>query len=140
MPTYFWPEKRNNRYVLSADVLFGLNQYQLDKSDRDALNNIYKIISDIRGKGGDEIISVYGYTDWQGERSYNMKLSVLRAESVVNYFITNGFPKNKVFLKGMGESIPETSCPGVINEKLTECLLPDRKVTIVVNSTKSGDK
>ncbi|HFV9934839.1 TPA: OmpA family protein, partial [Salmonella enterica subsp. enterica serovar Bovismorbificans] len=122
------------------DIFFGLNQYQLDKSNHDVLKNMDKIISDIRGKGGYDSISVYGYTDWQGSGSYNMKLSALRAESVANYFISNGFPKNKVFPKGGGETVPETSCPGLINEKLTECLLPDRKVVIVVNPTRNNGK
>ncbi|EJI4859043.1 outer membrane protein assembly factor BamE [Salmonella enterica] len=139
-PPIFWLQKENSRYTLSTDILFGLNQYQLDKSNHDALKNIDKIISDIREKGGYESISVYGYTDWQGDRSYNMKLSALRAESVANYFIANGFPKYKVFLKGMGESIPETSCPGLRHEKLTMCLMPDRKVVIVVNPLKSNGK
>lgn len=133
-------QKESQRYTLSTDIFFGLNQYQLDKSNHDVLKNIDKIISDIRGNGGYDSISVYGYTDWQGSSSYNMKLSALRAESVANYFISNGFPKNKVFPKGGGETVPETSCPGLINEKLTECLLPDRKVVIVVNPNRNNGK
>ncbi|EBH8947242.1 outer membrane protein assembly factor BamE [Salmonella enterica] len=126
-------QKEKNRYALSTDILFGLNQYEFDKSNPDALKNIDKIISDIRKRGGYENIAVYGYTDWQGDRRYNMRLSALRAETVANYFIASGFPENKVFPKGMGETIPKTSCPGLKGEKLTACLLPDRKVVIVVN-------
>ncbi len=133
-------QKESYRYTLSVDILFGLNQYQFDKSNHDALKKLDKIISDIKGRGGYDSVSVYGYTDWQGDSSYNMKLSALRAESVANYFISNGIPKNKVFLKGMGETVPETSCPGLINEKLTECLLPDRKVVIIVNQTSNSGK
>lgn len=139
-PPDFGLQKENGRYILSTDILFGLNKYQLNKSNHDALKNIDKIISDIRKKGGYESISVYGYTDWQGDRRYNMKLSALRAESVVNYFIANGFSKDKLISEGMGETIPETSCPGLISEKLTECLHPDRKVVIVVNPTSSHGK
>lgn len=133
-------KKESHRYTLSADILFGLNQYQLNKSNYDALKKIDKIISDIRGKGGYDSISVYGYTDWQGDRNYNMKLSLLRAKFVGNYFIANGFPKDKIFSKGMGETIPETSCPDLTGEKLTECLQSDRKVVIIVNPIKSNGK
>ncbi|EHG4046261.1 OmpA family protein [Salmonella enterica] len=133
-------KKESHRYTLSADILFGLNQYQLDKSNHDMLQNIDKIISDIKGKGGYDSISVYGYTDWQGDTGYNMKLSTLRAESVANYFISNGFPKDKIFYKGVGKTVPETSCPGLTNEKLTKCLLPDRKVVIIVNAANTNVK
>lgn len=125
--------KVNNRYILNSDILFGLNQHHIDKSNHNVLQNIEGIISSIREKGEYKSISVYGYTDWQGDRSYNMKLSALRAESVADYFIANGFPKSKVIPKGMGETVPKTSCPGLRHGKLTDCLRPDRKVVIVVN-------
>lgn len=63
-----------------------------------------------------------------------MKLSVLHAESVENYFMANGFPKDKVI---SGGAIPETGLPGLISNNLTECLHPDRKVVIVFNPTSS---
>lgn len=61
-----------------------------------------------------------------------MKLSTLRAKSVADFLIENGF-QNVKFFKGMGETIPKTGCPRFSHEELTECLLPDRKVIIVVN-------
>lgn len=134
----FGLQKENRKYTLSTDILFGLNQYQLDKTNNDILQNIDNIISDIRAKGGYESIAVYGYTDRQGDPRYNLKLSELRAKAVANYFIDNGFSKNKVIPKGMGESIPATTCPDLKTEKLTECLMPDRKVVIVVNLLKSN--
>ncbi|MDJ7507163.1 OmpA family protein [Salmonella enterica] len=51
---------------------------------------------------------VYGYTDRQGDHSYNMKLSVLHAESVGNYFMANGFPKDKVI---SGWLFQKPACP-----------------------------
>ncbi|PWD17382.1 OmpA family protein, partial [Salmonella enterica] len=77
-------------------------------------------------------ISVYGYADRQGTHQHNMKLSALRAEYVKKYLVSKGFPEDKIFAKGMGEAVPETSCPGLINERLTECLHLDRKVTVIV--------
>ncbi|EAW1322460.1 outer membrane protein assembly factor BamE, partial [Salmonella enterica subsp. diarizonae] len=125
--------KGDSRYILNSDILFGLNQHQIDKLNHNVLKNIEDIISDIREKGEYKSISVYGYTDWQGDRSYNIKLSALRAKSVADYFIANGFPKSKVIPKGMGETVTKTSCPGLKHEKLTDCLRPDRKVIIVVS-------
>lgn len=132
MSSRSWSVKRKNRYTLSADIIFSLNKYEFDKSNPDALKSIDGFISDIRERGGYENISVYGYTDWL-EGCYNMNMSALRAKTVASYFITSGFPENKIFPMGMGDTTPKTSCPGLKNEKLTACLLPDRKVLIVVN-------
>ncbi|HFW3114645.1 TPA: OmpA family protein [Salmonella enterica subsp. diarizonae serovar 61:r:-] len=139
-PPDFGSKKEDVSYTLSTDILFGMDQYQINKLDPNVLKNIDKIISDIRKQGSYESVSVYGYTDSQGDLSYNMKLSTLRAESVANYFITNGFPKNKIYPKGMGETVPATSCPGLKSKKLTECLMPDRKVIIIVNLSRSIGK
>ncbi|HHX9834912.1 TPA: outer membrane protein assembly factor BamE domain-containing protein [Salmonella enterica subsp. enterica] len=129
------PEKQKNGhgYIFNADMFFGLNQYQLDTFNPDVRRRLDKIISGIRETGEYESITVYGYTDWQGDWRYNMKLSALRAKSVADFLIENGFSERKLFFKGMGETIPETDCPGLNHEELTECLLPDRKVIIVVN-------
>ncbi|MFU1868063.1 OmpA family protein [Citrobacter portucalensis] len=127
-----------HKYTLSTDILFGLNQYKFDASNRDVLKNFDKIISDIKKIGNFASISVFGYTDSQGDYSYNMKLSRLRAESVADYLITKGVPKSKVFPKGMGESAPATRCPGLKYEKLTGCLKPDRKVVVVLNTVEKN--
>ncbi|HDC1420141.1 TPA: outer membrane protein assembly factor BamE [Salmonella enterica] len=134
------PQIINNRYTLSTDIFFGFNQYQPDKTNHEMLKGIDDIISDIRKKGEYESISVYGYTDWQGSRSYNRSLSALRAASVAHYLTDKGLPENKVFPEGMGESAPATRCPGLTEEKLTACLRPDRKVVIVVHPLKRNGR
>ncbi|EGD1407145.1 outer membrane protein assembly factor BamE [Salmonella enterica] len=134
------PQKAGNRYTLSTDIFFGLNQYHLDNTSPESLKNIDELISDIRAKGEYESISVYGYTDWQGSRSYNRSLSALRAASVAHYLTDKGLPDNKVFTEGRGESVPATRCPGLTEEKLTACLQPDRKVVIVVHPLKRNDR
>lgn len=139
-PLYSEKQNRDNENTFSVNVFFNINQYKLDKINYSVLSILDKTMSDIREKGEYESISVYGYTDRQGDRDYNMKLSALRAKSVADYFIDNGFPRNKVFSKGMGESTPTTSCFGLRHEQLTECLLPDRKVIIVVNHLRNSDK
>ncbi|EKS5668643.1 OmpA family protein [Salmonella enterica] len=131
-PPILHEKEETSRYTLNADILFRLNEYQLNMSDKNSQNNLDKIISSIREGGKYSSISVYGYADRQGTHQHNMKLSALRAEYVKKYLVSKGFPEDKIFTKGMGEAVPETSCPGLINEKLTECLHPDRKVTVIV--------
>lgn len=54
-------------------------------------------------------VQLSGYTDDIGNSIYNLKLSKLRADSVYNYLITNGFDKNKIMVEGKGESEPDAS-------------------------------
>lgn len=51
-------------------------------------------------------IEISAHTDNVGTDDYNMKLSQARAESVLNYFVTNGIPMNRLTAKGFGSSKP----------------------------------
>ncbi|EAA5923560.1 outer membrane protein assembly factor BamE [Salmonella enterica subsp. enterica serovar Teko] len=122
----------NSKYIVNSDIVFGLNQYKLNHLSYSILQDFDKTISDTMGKTGFQSINIYGYSDKQGHRNYNMELSKLRARSVADYFINNGFPKDKIFFRGLGETMPETNCSGLRGDKLTKCLLPDRNVIIIV--------
>jgi OOP family OmpA-OmpF porin len=52
------------------------------------------------------IIEIGSHTDDVGSNEYNQKLSQQRAESVVNYLVMNGIPKEKMLARGYGESKP----------------------------------
>ena len=52
------------------------------------------------------IIELSSHTDSEGSDGYNENLSQRRAESVVNYLIRKGIPKNRLTPKGYGESKP----------------------------------
>ena len=54
-------------------------------------------------------INVVGHTDSQGKETYNQWLSESRANSVVNYLVTQGVAVNRVSAKGMGETQPIAS-------------------------------
>lgn len=51
------------------------------------------------------IIQINAHTDSRGRAEYNLKLSADRANSVVNYLISNGVGRNRLIAKGYGESI-----------------------------------
>ncbi|MEG2430666.1 MAG: outer membrane protein assembly factor BamE [Acinetobacter sp.] len=126
---------KKNQYMLNTTVLFDFDQYHFSGLAPKYVHRIDEIISNIKEKHYDYIY-IYGYADKQGSSEYNTRLSLLRAQAVANYFIANGLPKNKVFLKGMGESVPEAYCPDLHKDKFIECLYPDRKVVIVASSLK----
>ncbi len=47
---------------------------------------------------------IYGFTDSQGEKRYNLSLSKQRAQKVLKYFIDNKVDQQKLIAKGFGEA------------------------------------
>ncbi len=54
-------------------------------------------------------IEISGHTDNQGSEEYNLKLSQLRAESVLSYITSKGIDKIRLTAKGFGKSKPVAS-------------------------------
>ncbi len=51
-------------------------------------------------------LEIQGHTDNVGTLANNTKLSQLRANSIVNYLVSNGIAKERLFSKGYGPSLP----------------------------------
>jgi len=87
------------------------------------------------------VIEIGSHTDNIGSDSYNEKLSQRRSQSVVNYMISKGIPRNMIVAKGYGEyqpKVPNTNPDGSDNEinrqinrrtefKVLESKLPKKK-------------
>lgn len=58
-------------------------------------------------------VEIYSFADAKGNPEYNKKLSLRRAESVVDYLETAGIDKNRLVAKGFGESMP--AAPNTVN-------------------------
>ncbi|WP_291962900.1 OmpA family protein [Maribacter sp.] len=54
-------------------------------------------------------IQIFGHTDNIGSNAFNQKLSVQRAEAVVDYLIKGGIQKSRISLNGYGSSKPIAS-------------------------------
>ena len=54
-------------------------------------------------------INVVGHTDSRGDDAYNQWLSESRANSVVDYLVTQGVSPNRITARGMGETRPIAS-------------------------------
>ena len=51
-------------------------------------------------------VEIQGHTDNTGRPESNLKLSEMRAKSVVEYLVSNGISANRLQSKGLGETIP----------------------------------
>jgi outer membrane protein OmpA-like peptidoglycan-associated protein len=51
-------------------------------------------------------VEIAGHSDNQGDPQKNMALSQARANSVRDYLISKGIPKNQIYSKGYGQRLP----------------------------------
>ena len=89
------------------DVHFEFNSAKLTAADKDKLN---VIAARLKKDAANAQLKVTGYTDSVGSDAYNLKLSKERAQSVVEYLIASGIPRNQfASVTGAGESSPVAS-------------------------------
>ncbi len=84
-------------FVLKG-VTFATASAELIGGSRQVLNNVVETL-----RLNPELkLEVAGYTDNRGKRSYNIRLSQQRADSVRNYLITQGIASERLEAKGYG--------------------------------------
>jgi OOP family OmpA-OmpF porin len=113
--------------VIDAGVLFAFDSAVLTAQGQQALNALVKQI-----KPGNTV-SIVGHTDRIGAAQYNQSLSDARARSVAAYL--SGRAKANYVVSGVGSSRPTgktAQCSGPVNQKLIDCLAPDRRVVITI--------
>lgn len=100
------------KIVYDKEIVLNDIYYDFDKSDiRDDAKPTLDSLSDLMKLNPDLRIQLSSHTDCQGEYEYNENLSQQRAQSAVNYMISNGISVSKLKAKGYGESIPSIPCP-----------------------------
>jgi outer membrane protein OmpA-like peptidoglycan-associated protein len=77
-------------------------QWELASSDRFWLREIARALGDQYGR----TIAVQVYTDSDGTATANDALSLRRAESIRDYFITSGVPSGTISALGLGGRKP----------------------------------
>jgi outer membrane protein OmpA-like peptidoglycan-associated protein len=84
------------------NIYFDFDSYELKPESFSELDRLYKFLND-----NPEIkVEISAHTDASGSDEYNLALSQKRAESVVNYLISNGMGSDRLIAKGCGESQP----------------------------------
>lgn len=111
--------------TLSSDVLFAFDSSVLTASGKSALD---ALVAQVGGQ-----VIVEGHTDRIGTAKYNKALSDARARSVAGYLSSKA--KANYAVTGVGSSRPSgktAQCTGPVNQKLIDCLAPDRRVVITI--------
>jgi outer membrane protein OmpA-like peptidoglycan-associated protein len=121
-------ETRGMVITLSGAVLFASNQSDLLPAAMAALDNVVTALK----SAPDRNIVVEGHTDSQGQRAYNMDLSLRRAQSVRDYIVSHGIPSEIIRATGLGPDRPiaDNATPeGRANNRRVEIIVspPERK-------------
>lgn len=83
-------------------LYFTHNSLELTK---DSLKRIYRVIEAVE-KRTPASVSIIGHTDRTGKDSYNIKLSIERAETVKIILLKSGLKIDKLFITSHGENNP----------------------------------
>lgn len=85
--------------------------YDFDKWDirKDAQPTLLELTSNLK-LNPDIRIQLSSHTDCRGGARYNEDLSQRRAQSAVDFLITNGISPDRLVAKGYGKSVPEINC------------------------------
>lgn len=83
-------------------AIFGVNSSKLSsyfKEELDAFGNFLKASDDLK-------VYIVGHTDSSGSKENNLKLSITRAASVVNYLNSMGISESRLNYDGVGSADP----------------------------------
>jgi outer membrane protein OmpA-like peptidoglycan-associated protein len=111
--------------TLQGEVLFRTGKYDLKPGAMAKLDEIAEAL-----KGKEQPIVVYGYTDDVGTADHNLSLSQSRAQSVADYLVSKGLPKDLVTAQGKGPSDPvseNTSVEGRAQNRRVEIIVQPKK-------------
>ncbi|MBQ3238607.1 MAG: OmpA family protein [Bacteroidaceae bacterium] len=90
--------------VLIENIFYKFDSAELTDSSTVALDELVRLLTDNPGT----VIELGAHCDYKGRDEYNERLSQRRAESVVNYLISQGIEAERLVPKGYGESTPKT--------------------------------
>ncbi len=91
------------KLTIPEKLLFDFNKFFLKPEAKKAL----EVIADILKKDKNKKILITGYTDNIGSKTYNLRLSLQRAQSVADYLVyVEGINSERIKIVGKGESNP----------------------------------
>ncbi|MFO1144271.1 MAG: OmpA family protein [Amaricoccus sp.] len=88
---------------VNVQVTFAFDSSALDDAQKPKLAQICEVL----GAAGVNVMRIVGHTDASGPWGYNQKLSELRAQEVMRFFVDScGIPADKLQAVGVGEQFP----------------------------------
>jgi outer membrane protein OmpA-like peptidoglycan-associated protein len=90
---------------MPGNITFKTDSSAIAANFYSVLNSVAKVINEF----DKTYVDIYGHTDSTGAASYNMQLSLRRADSVSSYLQTRQVLPSRILTNGMGEDYPIAS-------------------------------
>ena len=124
-----------DNFGIGADTLFAFDKWELQHMQSQGRAELDDLAIKILAYG-DSInqVMVTGYTDRLGDDMYNINLSLLRAQTVREYLVSQGVDPNVIVATGNGKFTPTKECTdNQSRNELIDCLYPNRRVEVSVS-------
>ncbi|CAN5362604.1 hypothetical protein BH09MYX1_BH09MYX1_22470 [soil metagenome] len=121
-------EDRGMVITLSGAVLFASDKHEVQASAMPQLNQVADALVKYNP---DQLITIEGHTDSQGQPAYNKELSQKRADAVAAYLAGRGIARDRITATGIGQDRP------VGNNTSVDGRAQNRRVEIIVAPPKT---
>jgi outer membrane protein OmpA-like peptidoglycan-associated protein len=115
------PVAKGEEFVFE-NVFFEFDKYDLKNESISSLKRLLKFLTENPNVN----ILIVGHTDNIGRQSYNLQLSLQRAQSVKNYLVGEGLHPARIMVEGKGDVEPMVPNTSLENQAL------NRRITIKV--------
>ena len=88
--------------LILTGINFAFDSAKLDKASETIINRAVQNLE----RNPKMSVLIEGHTDSIGDADYNMGLSIRRAQAVKDYMVSQGIAKERLSIKGFGESQP----------------------------------
>ena len=136
--SFYWSPAK---LTFSADALFAFDRSSLADITDSGRAQLGMLAQSLKERAGQiQTIRVTGYTDRLGSDAYNDRLSTKRADTVKGYLASQGVDPLIITTHGLGKQNPLKECVDAGRDELVACLAPNRRVEILVMSSRAMQK
>lgn len=131
------PEKIET-HTFFASALFDLNEYVLSEEGKNILKT--QIAQKLNADSSQSNVVIEGHTDRLGNDSINEQLSLRRAYSVKDYLVSQGVSESRLTAVGKSSSQPLVYCDGPRSQSVIDCLQPNRRVVVQIETSSKASE
>ncbi len=100
-----------SKTIILENIYYSINSIAFNEASQKKLDMIVTSMEENKSLK----LVIASYTDSKGDDTYNMKLSEIRAQKIMEYIITKGIAKERIFSKGYGETQILNRCKNGVN-------------------------
>lgn len=127
-----------NEVLLFAQVVFRFDRVALADIAAGGLVSVQSLLQRLRDERLVlQSVQLSGHADrlnGTGRTDYNQSLSEQRVASVRDFLVAQGIAADRIRLDARGDRQPRASCDALAGTALQDCLLPDRRVEVLVTT------